>query len=176
MPLLMVAYLLLAMNVTVRAGGAISGRHGSFFAEVGAAGLMLRIDGTLDLKRRMMRLYGGREIRLNIRRRRNPSILRLVRAGRFESAFMHVRIGCNDAAQTAVAAGALRSAALSVSAVLGASTVVHIEPDYGAACFFAAGQGIYSFQPGDIILAAAKAAWNRKRREGFTWKSIPLKA
>lgn len=176
MPLLMIVYLLLAMNIKVYAGGALSGWQGSFFAEVGAAGLTLRIDGTIDLNQRILRIRKGREIRLAGRRKRKPALLRFIRAGRFEAVWIQMRLGLPDAAQTAVAAGAVRSSVLSAAAVLGVPVRVFVEPDYHACLLLAAGQGIYSFRPGDIILAAIKAALNRKKREGFAWKNIPLKA
>jgi len=176
MLLVMLAYLLLAVNVTVRSGISLCVFCGSFFVEAGVCGVSLRMDGIIDLKKHIMHLRGGREISLTARPKKKPGILELVRAGRFEAVRLQMRLGLCGAAQTAVAAGAVRAAVLSALARLRIPAEVGIETDYRGQCFLLSAQGIYSFRAGDIIHAAARAVWKRKKREGFTWKSIPLKA
>ena len=102
MALIMLAYWLLAIRITVRAGAALCGLQGSYEVEAGAFGVYVRVDGTVDLKRRMLRTNGGREISIDARPKRKPEIFELVSAGRFEAACIHVRLGLFDAAETAV--------------------------------------------------------------------------
>lgn len=169
-------YIALAMPVTLRAGIVLHGMQGSYAAELGACGVFVRLDGLIDLKRRMLTPRQGRERRLSGRRNSRPRLLRLASVVRFEAMTVHVRAGLGDAAQTALAAGAMRAALSAVMGRIGKPAQVIIEPDYCAPGFALEARGIVSFCVGDIIHAAICAALKKKKREGFGWKSIPLRA
>ena len=178
MPVLLVllAYWLLAARITVISGISLSGVEGSFFVKAGLFRLYARLHGKIDLKKRTLSLHNGRNISLTSRPKRKPALLKLISAGRFESVSVEAVLGLYDAAATAVASGALRAVLLALSARLGIPSMVSVEADFSRPCLLVSAQGIYSFRAGDIILAAASAALKRKKKEGFTWKSIPLKA
>lgn len=169
MLLIMIAYWLLALRVTVRTGVVISGTRGNYYIDAGLPFASVRLDRELDWPAlyNMVKPHAGKK-----RRRITPRLLRL---GRFESVHMSVRIGLDDAAATAVAAGTLRAALLSAAPGLGIPICADVRPDFAGTCCLIAARGIVSFCAGDIILAAA-AARIRKRKEGFGWKSIPSRA
>ena len=160
MLLVMLVYLLLAVRITVCAGASVCGIRGSCFVEAGALGFSFRIDKKTNAAAllRDLRVHGGD------RRRKRPRLLRLIRAGRFDTAGVHVRVGLGSAAETAVAAGFLRATMLSAASAFSVTLHGRVEPDFDAPCFLLDARGIYSFCAGDIILAAA-ADWiqNRKR-------------
>ena len=152
-----------------------------------AAGMKLRYDGAILWKEdapflRIAPRYGRtkRKTRADSRKslRRIRRILWLARTGRMECAMLHARIGLNDASQTALAAGALRALACAalLSCAGGARRELRVTADYDAVCFAAYGRCIFSCQAGDIMLAVLKAAVKKIGKEGFGWKSTPLKA
>lgn len=53
---------------------------------------------------------------------------------------------------------------------------IHIMADFAAQDAAATARCIVSMRVGDIMLAAAKAARKKKRKEGLPWRSIPSKA
>lgn len=174
MLLVLLAYMLLAVRVTVSVGVNISGTAGSCSIRLRVLCFSFvrerNIDPAAELKRYLKEKTDGKA-----KRKRKPKLVRILRAGRIESAFVRVRAGFGDAAATAVAAGGIRAALLSAAAVYGVPLGTVIEPDFASVCFLLDARGIYSFQPGDIILAAA-AARIQKWKEGFGWKSILLRA
>ena len=90
---------------------------------------------------------------------------------------LDVRVGLDDACETAVAAGAVHAiaAALFAAAAKPQACMLRVTPDFSSVCFCAHGRSIFFCQLGDIMLAALTAA-RRKRKEGLKWTSIPLKA
>ena len=75
-------------------------------------------------------------------------------------------------------AGAARSLAASLLAVSGGRIPcdVRVEAAFDEPCFLLAARCIFSAAPGDIMFAVIKTAVRKTRREGFGWKSIPLRA
>ena len=176
MLLIALVYLLLAVDITVMAGASVYGMRGSFFIEAGTFGVFFRKDREIDLSAAKKRRAGGGGKRASpAGKRRLRKALRLLRAGRFKSVDVHMRLGLSDAAGTAVAAGSLRAALLAALSGLRVPARVAIEPDFGSPCCLLAARGISSFRLGDIILAALKTA-RRNRKEGLKWTSIPLRA
>ncbi len=186
MPLVFLLYLLLSMRVTVRLLACIEVGRSVISVSVGAFGLWLRLDGVTapEEKRFGVRLrYGAKRKRkrrhrkkdLRAQRRWLHAALPLLNVQRME---IDVLAGLGQADQTAVAVGAIRA---SVSALLAAwgmnpAEVLHVQACFEHAAFWARGHCIFSFVPGDIMLAAARLALRKMRREGFGWISIPLKA
>ena len=154
-------YLLLAMEVTLRARLCLDGARGSVQLEAGALGVFFHMDAELSLEpghTRLIRRYAAQRARK--RRRRTvplraarPYLLAALRAGRVERARLAMRLGMEDAAQTAMAAGTIRALVLALSASLGLRTEALVEPEFRACCFLMAAQGIFSARPGDIMFA-----------------------
>lgn len=104
-----------------------------------------------------------------------------LRAARWGQTDVTVRLGFGDAAYTALVAGGVQAGARAVSAVAGSwfPLLVRVVPDYRAACFALDARCIFSFAPGDIILAVLLAAAGKRRRDaggGFRWRNIRSKA
>ena len=101
-----------------------------------------------------------------------------MRALRLEQVTLHARLGFEDAAETAVAAGCLRALLQALRAGIGsdAPCELRITPDFGGVGLVAHARCIFSCQAGDIMFAVIKTAVRKTRREGFGWKSIPLRA
>ena len=97
---------------------------------------------------------------------------------RLEQITLRARLGFEDAAWTAVAAGSIRALVLALRACLSsdAPCVLRITPDFGGVGLVAHARCIFSCQAGDIMFAVIKTAVRKTRREGFGWKSIPLRA
>lgn len=189
MGLIAAVYLLLALRVRICAQAAFSGVDGSVALSMGAAGVELRFDGELRMAQdgklvcfiprygllpRVGRGGGTRRDRL----RRAKGWLRiLLRAGQIERAVLDVRLGLADAAQTAAAVGTLRAAGAAWAAYAGEYVpCIRIVPDFGNSGVAARACCIFSFQLGDIMLAALRGAAKKTGREGLAWKSIPLRA
>ncbi len=183
--LLMGAYLLLALRLSVCLDAALGMDGGSVSVSLRAAGVQLRFDGRIrreGLRLRIAPRY-GKPRRQRRKTSRQKTLLRFVRRRMLEAlrsdpdaaAFVQIRLGLGDAGETALAAGSLRALLRSAGAALGARVAVHVAADYAGACFCAQARCIFSLQVGDVILAAIKAA-NKTGREGFGWKSIPLRA
>lgn len=186
MPLVFLLYLLLSMRVTVRLLACMEAGHSVISVSVGAFGLWLRLDGVIvpEGKRLGVRLrYGAkrqgkhrhRKTDRRAQRRWLRAVLPLLDVQRLE---IDVLAGLGQADQTAVAVGAIRA---SVSALLAAwglkpAAALRVQAGFEHAAFWARGHCIFSFVPGDIMLAAARLALRKMRREGFGWISIPLKA
>ena len=181
-------YLMLAMRVRIRLDVSL-GRSGSIAISVFIAVLEIRLDGQivqeagkafprLDIrygKMRRFQLHGKRQG--VIRRERYPYLIAALRTGRFDQAWLQMRIGLEDAGATALAAGALRAGVLSALSLINASGAsVSILPDFGGTCFLMDVRCIFSCQPGDIMTAVIKTAVKKTGKEGLGWKSIPLRA
>ena len=74
--------------------------------------------------------------------------------------------------------GGIRAAADGLLAGLGRTECsdIRVTADFAARGVWAAARCIVSMRVGDIMLAAAKAAGRKKRKEGLQWKSIPSRA
>ena len=188
--LIAAVYLLLALRVRLQADASICGAGSSLSLAVGAAGVELRFDGVLRrgedgfflhiAPRYGAPLHFSKPAKLHVRRLRiaRPYLLAAVRAGRLEQAALCARLGFGDAAWTAVAAGSVRALLLALRACLGSNVPceLHITPDFGGVGLVAHARCIFSCQAGDIMFAVIKTAVRKTRREGFGWKSIPLRA
>ena len=165
-------YLLLAMEVTLRARLCLDGARGSVQLEAGALGVFFHMDAELSLEpghTRLIRRYAAQRARK--RRRRTvplraarPYLLAALRAGRVERARLAMRLGMEDAAQTAMAAGTMRALVLALSASLGLRAEALVEPEFRARCFLMAAQGIFSARPGDIMFAMIRVLVRSIRR------------
>lgn len=178
------AYLLLCLRIRVRMDVSFANGRGLASFAVGTLGAYLRRDfalvqGRSILSIRAEPLHGKPMPKRSARRGRliRRYLLDALRSRRFERMAVHLRIGLGDACETAVAAGALRAllSALLVSVGDPAIGDLRVAPDFDRACFCADVSGIFSYQLGDIILAALKQA-QRNRKEGLKWTSIPLRA
>ena len=91
---------------------------------------------------------------------------------------LHMCAGLEDAGATAMLAGGVRALADGLLAGAGRTSCgdIHIMADFAAQDAAATARCIVSMRVGDIMLAAAKAARKKKRKEGLPWRSIPSKA
>ena len=188
--LIAAVYLLLALRVRLQADASICGAESSLSLSAGAAGVELRFDGELRrgkdgfflhiTPRYGAPLHLSRPAKLHVRRLRiaRPYLLAAVRAGRLEQMTLRARLGFEDAAGTAVAAGSVRALLLAMCACFGSNAPceLRIMPDFGGEDLVAHARCIFSCQAGDIMFAVIKTAVRKTRREGFGWKSIPLRA
>lgn len=183
--MIVLAYLLLGVPVTVRASIGISNLEGAAQVSLGALGVALQRDA-------MLRWGPGIRPGLRARYENSPKrktgggmdmarLLHLartaLRAARVQRFQIGVRLGLLEAQQTAVAAGAVRAL---LSSVLAASREVQtcevaVVPDFASPGLLLTARCIFSFTPGDIMFAALGAAVSKLRKEGFTWHSIPSK-
>jgi len=166
MALIAVIYLLLAMPVRAKVFLCMHGFAGNVLLEVGLPGMRLCRNAPIP-KKGMRRKRNGRSF-----------LGRIIRACTIEGIGVEICIGTGDAAQTALAAGALRAGLTGVlSAVrIDGRTEVCVVPVFDKPCFSLAAQGILSAKLGDIMYAALRAALKKSGKEGFDWKSIPLRA
>lgn len=113
--------------------------------------------------------------RIHAKRKMLRAALRCARWGQTDVA---VRMGTGDAAQTAVLAGGLRAGAEAFRLAAGRRfpLLFLIEPDFRQVCFAVDARCIFSFSPGDIMLAVLLAAVKKNAGGEFRWKSIRLKA
>ena len=72
--------------------------------------------------------------------------------------------------------GAQTATPVLASAEMGRQADVRFGPVFGVPCFSPTAGGIRSDEDGDIIFAALTAALKKSGKEGFDWKSIPLRA
>jgi len=185
--LIALAYGMLCVRLRVALEASWTDSTGSAALRVGACGLYARYEKQLILGEKRIRVrtaprHGRQDkkenpIRKRLRRRLVPYLRSVILGRRFESVVVHVRLGLGSAAETAIAAGAVHALACALLFPLeGRQTCdLRVTPDFDKACLNAYLRGIFSFQLGDIMLAALKAAL-KKRKEGFRWKSIPLRA
>jgi len=175
-----VVYILLCVRIRVRLEASWENGLGSAAFCVGALGVYLRRDFVIDVQAYSIRAiprYGkekkNAQGRAKIIRKR---MLEALRSGCFESIMLHVRLGLGDACVTAIAAGALHALGSMVFSVYEGTRQCElcITPDFSKACLCVHLQGIFSWQVGDIMIAALKRA-RRKRKEGLKWTSIPLR-
>ena len=162
--LIAAVYLLLALRVRLQADASICGAGSSLSLAAGAAGVELRFDGVLRrgedgfflhiTPRYGAPLHFSKPTKLHIRRLRiaRPYMLAAVHAGRLEQITLRACLSSD------------------------APCVLRITPDFGGVGLVAHARCIFSCQAGDIMFAVIKTAVRKTRREGFGWKSIPLRA
>lgn len=167
-------YLFLCMPVSADLALESRGVHAQIRLYLRAWWLSVRIDRPvghgLDRKR-----AGEHAKRVHAKRKMIRAALRSARWGQTD---VTIRVGMGDAAQTALLAGGLRAGAQMLSAAAGGRfpLLVHIEPDFARACLAVDARCIFSFVPGDIMLAVILAAARKNAGGEFRWKSIRLKA
>ena len=181
MALVFALYLLLCVRVTADIRAGLADGRIQFAASVGVLMLEARIDGSVE----------GAKVRLNIPirgfpekpdgkkiRQSWPAARAVLKAADWELIALHMRAGLEDAGATAMFAGGIRAAADGLLAGLGRTgcSDIRVTADFAARGVWAAARCIVSMRVGDIMLAAAKAAGRKKRKEGLQWKSIPSRA
>lgn len=168
-------YLLLALRIHLEAEGFVQGRTGGLTMHVGAAGVVLHMEGKLQRDQeglllsmtsrssRAIRLSGPNGQQKKRMRKAWPYVRAALRAGRVEGLGIQIRLGLEDAAETALAAGALAAALSALLAGLGIRTpwALRVMPDFKDAGFAARGYGAFSFQAGDIAAAVMRTALKR---------------
>ena len=179
-------YLLLATRFTVRGRLCLCGAQGSVQLEAGALGVYFHMDEELSLTpggRILRPRYGPSHLKPPRRhsmtlRSARPYWRSVLRAGRMDRARLSVRLGLDDAAKTAVAAGAVRALVLSLLAGLDVPMELRVEPDFRSACFLVAVQGIFSARPGDIMFAMIRVLARRRRtaRRGIRRAAVHVPA
>lgn len=167
-------YLVLAVHLTADLSLEIGERRKGMRVTLRAWGMSLTLDRPITLPRQ------GLPSREKADRLRAvwPMLKAGLRAVRWGHADARMRIGLHEASLTAVVSGALLSGASALRMAAGDRfpCSVWVEPDFQSPVFHLQARCIFSAVPGDIILAAAKAAVKKTQREGFKWLSIPLKA
>lgn len=172
-------YLLLALRIHLEAEGFVHGGTGGLTLHVGAAGLVLHLEGKLQRDQEgillSMTSRRSRSIRLSRPTRQQEKRMRkawpyaraALRAGRVEGLGLQIRLGLEDAAETAIAAGALAAILSALLAGLGGGMpwALRVTPDFKGAGFAARGHCTFSFQSGDIVAAVMKTALKRAGRE-----------
>lgn len=181
MALVFALYLLLCVRVTADIRAGLADGRIQFAASVGVLMLEARIDGSVE----------GAKVRLNIPirgfpekpdgkkiRQSWPAARAVLKAADWELIALHMRAGLEEAGATAMFAGGIRAAADGLLAGLGRTgcSDIRVTADFAARGVWAAARCIVSMRVGDIMLAAAKAAGRKKRKEGLQWKSIPSRA
>lgn len=172
-------YLLLALRIHLEAEGFVQGSTGGLTLHVGAAGVVLHLEGKLQRDQeglllsmtsrrsraiRLSRPTGQQKQRM---RRAWPYVRAALRAGRIEGMGLQIRLGLENAAETAMAAGALAAILSALLAGVGgrAPWALRVMPDFKGTGFAARGYGALSFQAGDIAAAVMRAALKRAGRE-----------
>ena len=180
MALVFALYLLLCVRVTADIRAGLADGRIQFSASLGVLMLEACVGGSVE----------GAKVRLNIpirgfpekpdgRKIRQgwPTARAVLKAADWELIALHMRAGLEDAGATAMLAGGIRAAADGLLAGLGRTECsdIRVTADFAARGVWAA-RCIVSMRVGDIMLAAAKAAGRKKRKEGLQWKSIPSRA
>ena len=166
MALVLALYLLLCVQVTADVcAGAAKGQI-VFSADVGALMFHAQVNGHIHGRKLSMRFP-------------LPALKKKPGAKGLRKGWtMHMCAGLEDAGATAMLAGGVRALADGLLAGAGRTSCgdIHIMADFAAQDAAATARCIVSMRVGDIMLAAAKAARKKKRKEGLPWRSIPSKA
>ena len=169
MALVLALYLLLCVRVTADVcAGAAKGQI-VFSADVGALMFHAQVNGHIHGRKLSMRFPLPA-----LKRKPDAKGLRkgwtmaraVLQSADWELIALHMCAGLEDAGATAMLAGAGRTGCGDI----------HIMADFAAQDAAATARCIVSMRVGDIMLAAAKAARKKKRKEGLPWRSIPSKA
>ena len=181
MALVLALYLLLCVRVTADVcAGAAKGQI-VFSADVGALMFHAQVNGHIHGRKLSMRFPlpalkkkpGAKGLR------KGWTMARAVlQSADWELIALHMCAGLEDAGATAMLAGGVRALADGLLAGAGRTSCgdIHIMADFAAQDAAATARCIVSMRVGDIMLAAAKAARKKKRKEGLPWRSIPSKA
>lgn len=181
MALVLALYLLLCVRVTAEVcAGAAKGQL-AFSVDIGALAFHLHVDGYGEGRRLATRLplpKMKKKPDAKGFRRGWPMARAVLKAADWELIALYMRTGLADAGATAMLAGGLRAAADGLLAGLGraACSDIRVTADFAAQDVTAAARCIVSMRVGDIMLAAAKAAGKKKRKEGLQWSGIPSRA
>ena len=179
------AYLLLSIPVTFKMIVCFSGGQCWSQASAFALGVGARVDARVLWRGhlRILPRYGQAwEEKPGGESAAPPAILRrLARMGRWEICAL---AGLGDAAQTAMAVGALRAGLCALMAGFRLDGDVQVGADFRTQRFLMTARCIIRAPLGDIIFSAARAAMQERRKsarmkarkEGFTWSSIPSRA
>lgn len=184
--LIALIYWLLCMRVSLRLEASLIDGKGRVSILAGALGVILRRDYVLvhgehvfslrlkPCRKRKQKKNMGAVSRLLVRTAKRTLLDPRVGERRL---WLHLHLGLGDACDTAIAAGAVR--ALLCALASGICDLrccdLRVTPVFDGLCLRAQMTGIFSACLGDIMLAALKAA-SGKRKEGFKWTSIPLRA
>lgn len=181
MALVLALYLLLCVRVTADVcAGAAKGQI-VFSADVGALMFHAQVNCHIHGRKLSMRFPlpalkkkpGAKGLR------KGWTMARAVlQSADWELIALHMCAGLEDAGATAMLAGGVRALADGLLAGTGRTSCgdIHIMADFAAQDAAATARCIVSMRVGDIMLAAAKAARKKKRKEGLPWRSIPSKA
>lgn len=178
-------YLLLSLPMTIRLGVSLSGLSGSAQATVFWLGFGARMDSEIvwDRRPKVLVRYAAPGKPAGKRALNVPpdAVRAMLRMGRWD---IRVLVGLGDAAQTAVAVGALRAALCAVMAGGRLCGSTQVGADFAADRFLMTARCIIRAPLGDIMLIgvrAARKARRKKRRtsarkEGGAWSTIPSRA
>ena len=183
-------YLLLALRIHLEAEGFVHGGTGELALRVGAAGMALHLEGQLrrDREGLLLSMTSRRSRSIRLRRPTGqqeqrmrmawPYVRAALRAGRLEGLGLQIRLGLEDAAETAIAAGALAAILSALLAGLGGGMpwALRVTPDFRNAGFSAQGRFACSFQAGDIVAAVTRTAIKRAGREKAAMKAEKYRA
>lgn len=188
--LIYLLYLLLCVPLTVRAGVGINGVQSSVCASISVLMAEAHFDGVIEhgsgvvLPRvtpryaQMPKPKGSARDRLRAARSAMPYLRAAMEAAQWQQLEIDMRVGLEEAWETAVAAGAAR--ALVFSALSGLGCVppcdLRIEPDFRAPCLVLNARCIFFVRAGDIMLAVIRNAVKKTQKEGLKWSSIPSRA
>lgn len=179
--LVLALYLLLCVRVTAEVcAGAAKGRF-AFSVDIGALAFHIHVDGYGEGRRLAARLPLPKlKKKPDVKgfRRGWPIVRAVLRRADWELIALHARMGLDDAGATAMLAGGVRALADGLLAGLGRSACsdIRIMADFAARDVTATARCIVSMRVGDIMLAAAKAAGKKQRKEGLQWSGIPSRA
>ncbi len=177
-----IVYLLLCAPVTVRLvlsfndiQSAARACVSALFLDADLEGLMVRKSGTIHLKSR-------KKPEMQLTRQQigmaKPLFAEVMRAAHWEKMELRIRIGTGNAATTALAAGSVRAAGLSVLSCVKNRPPCdfRVEPVFKTPCVLIYARCIFFVRAGDIMIAAVKTAVKKMQKEGFKWINIPSKA
>ena len=173
---LLFAFLYLLLSVRILADVRVQVTHARKGASITLRAWGIRM--CLDMPVHLPKKTGSAKVQTEKAKTIWPFAKAVIRTIRWGQTDVRLRIGTQDASLTALIAGAVRSLGASLEAVVGQRfpCEVQAEPVFSAPCFALSARCIFSLVPGDIMFAVAKAAVKKMQREGFSWRSIPLKA
>ena len=181
MALVLALYLFLCIRVTAEVCAGLGEGRVEFSASVGALMLAVHVSGCIEKAKIRLKIpIRGLKKKPDAQSFKNgwPTARAVLKAADWELIALHVRTGLTDAGATAMAAGGIRAAADGLLAGLGRSgcSDIRIMADFAAQDVTASARCIVSMRVGDIMLAAAKAAGKKTRKEGLQWSGIPSRA
>ena len=170
-------YITLCLRIRVQLEAAFADGQGGAAIRLGAYGLYVKreyvfVKGEKALSVRIAARH-GRKRKLN---KAHPAsagfarflrnyVINILRSGCFDSLKIHLQLGLGDACETAVAAGAAHALACALLAYTNNRNNYdpHIAPQFSGVCLRLHLQGLFFCQAGDILFAALKAAFRKKK-------------